>query len=53
MRTKKSIKMKVNPIQIQTVSKLVLMGAIAASLLLAAHGVMVHGEIATGTAGDG
>jgi len=45
--------MKVNPIQIQTISKLVLMGAIAASLLLAAHGVMVHGEIATGTAGNG
>ena len=45
--------MKVNPIQIQTISKLVLMGATAASLLLAAHGVMVHGEIATGTAGNG
>jgi hypothetical protein len=45
--------MKVNPIQIQTVSKLVLIGATAASLLLAAHGVMVHGEISTGMAGNG
>ncbi|WP_168364297.1 hypothetical protein [Metallosphaera hakonensis] len=33
---------KLNPIQTQFVIKLVVMGAMATSLLLAAHGIVIH-----------
>ncbi|MCH1770399.1 MULTISPECIES: hypothetical protein [Metallosphaera] len=43
--------MRLNPVQTQLVIKLAMMGAAATALLLASHGVIIHGEIADGNLG--